>query len=122
MARLLVVEDDELIARMLTMRLSMKGHVVEHAINGLQGVEKALAGDYDLVLLDMHMPVMDGHAAIKQLRSDGYTKPVVAVTASAMSEDSHKAIAAGCDGHISKPIGPDFEEIIEGFLVTKAGS
>jgi len=112
-AHILLVEDDTMISRMLTMRLMLRGHTVEAAFNGQEAVNTALRGGYDLVLMDMHMPVLDGYAATRILRQRGYNKLVVAVTASALTADSAKAIEAGCSDHISKPIGPDFEERID---------
>lgn len=116
MADILLVEDDEMIRRMLSLRLTMSGHHVEPADNGSTGLDKALAGSYDLVLMDMHMPVMDGHEAVRRLREQGYTGTIVAVTASVMSSDTRKAIEAGCDHFISKPIGEDFEQRVQEIL------
>ncbi len=116
MALILLVDDDELIVRMISLRLRVRGHLVEVAENGREGVEKALAGDYALVLMDMHMPEMDGREAVRRLRDEGYRGTVVAVTASAMSRDSQTAIEAGCDDFISKPIGDDFEQRIDDLL------
>ncbi len=114
MAKILLVEDDEMIQRMMILRLTLAGHEVIHAENGQQGMEMALAIDgIDLVLMDMHMPVMDGHEATRKLRELGYSGLIVAVTASALSADSNKAIQSGCDDHIAKPIGPDFEARID---------
>jgi CheY-like chemotaxis protein len=116
MARILLVEDDEFISRMVSMRLGLLEHEVEHAVNGQEAVDMALATDYDLVLMDMHMPVMDGHEATRRLREQGYKGLIVAVTASVMSADSEKAIKSGCDDCIPKPIGDDFEERISTLL------
>ncbi len=116
MANILLVEDDSMIRRMLSLRLGMQDHVIETAENGRIGMEKALAGVYDLVLMDMHMPEMDGHEAVRRLREQGYRGKIVAVTASAMSQDSQKAIAAGCDHFISKPVGEDFEQLVADIL------
>ena len=116
MAKILLVEDDEFISRMINMRLTLRKHQVELAFNGQQAVEKAPAGDFDLVLMDMHMPVMDGHQATRKLRESGYGGLIIAVTASVMSADSQKAIKSGCDNYISKPIGADFEDRIEAIL------
>ena len=116
MALILLVEDDALISRMLALRLKSHGHQVELASDGQEGIERTLDGAFDLVLMDMHMPVIDGHEAVRRLREEGYTGTVVAVTASAMSQDSQAAIAAGCDHFISKPIGEDFEELIDAIL------
>ena len=116
MARILMAEDDEYISRMINLRLSMRGYDIDLAVNGQEAVEKALAGDYDLLLMDMHMPVMDGHQATRTLREKGYAGLIVAVTASVMSVDSDKAIESGCDDYIAKPIGNDFEDRIERLL------
>jgi CheY-like chemotaxis protein len=116
MAKILLVEDDEFIGRMINMRLKMRKHLVEQAFNGQEAIDKVPAGNYDLVLMDMHMPVMDGHQATRLLREMGYDGLIVAVTASVMSADSEKAIKSGCDSYISKPIGADFEDRIEAML------
>ncbi len=118
MALILLVEDDELIGRMVALRLRVRGHRVEQAMNGRQGIDKALAGDYDLVLMDMHMPVMDGHEAVRRLREEGYEGIIAALTASAMSQDNRAAIDAGCNHFISKPIGDDFEQRIADILAS----
>jgi len=116
MAEILLVEDDELISRLLKLRLSSQGHKVIVAVNGREGMEQALAGCFDLVLMDMHMPVMDGHDAVRNLRQQGYRGTVAALSASALARDSQKAIAAGCDHFILKPIGEDFELRVDSML------
>lgn len=116
MAKILLAEDDEFISRMINMRLILQGHEVDQAINGQEAVDKALTRNYDLILMDMHMPLMDGHAATCTLREDGYHGLIVAVTASVMSVDSEKAMESGCDEYISKPIGPDFEDRVAALL------
>ena len=116
MALILLVEDDEMIARMIGLRLELVGHKLELATNGREGVEMIRDGEYDLVLMDMHMPEMDGHEAVRILRADGYRGTIVAVTASAMSSDSERAIKSGCDAFIPKPIGEDFEQRVEELL------
>ena len=120
MASVLLVEDDEYISRMISLRLAMRGHETEIAVNGQEGVDKALAGNYDLLLMDMHMPVMDGHTATILLRNQGYKGLIVAVTASVMCAETDKAIESGCDDYISKPITEDFEDRIEKLLTTRA--
>lgn len=116
MARILLAEDDPYIRKMLILRLSMKGHQIDEVDNGQDAVEKALTYDYPLILMDMHMPLMDGHAATRKLRQAGFSGKIVAVTASAMSEDCQQATESGCDGHISKPIDEQFEDVIEQYL------
>ena len=86
------------------------------AVNGQEALDKAVSGNYDLILMDMHMPVMDGHEATQILRDKGYDGLIVAVTASVMSADSEKAINSGCDEYIPKPIGADFEDQVETLL------
>lgn len=119
MARILLAEDEEFISRMINLRLTLKGHEIDSAVNGQEAVDKALNGHYDLILMDMHMPVMDGHKATQTLRDKGYQGLIVAVTASVMSADSEKAIKSGCDEYISKPISADFEEKLEILLSKK---
>lgn len=116
MANILLVEDDPIISRMLSLRLGLKGHAVDLAENGKIGMEKALASAYDIVLMDMHMPVMDGHQATAALRAAGYTGLIVAVTASVMSQESEAAIRSGCDGYINKPVSESFEQEVQEML------
>lgn len=117
MAKFLIAEDDEFISRMVSLRLSLRNHEVDLVVNGQEAVEKALAGDYDMVLMDMHMPVMDGHEATQTLRENNYDGLIIAVTASVMSADSKKAIDSGCNASIQKPIEEDFEDRIETILL-----
>lgn len=119
MARILIVEDQPDIRAMLALRLELVDHEIAEAANGAVGLEMARAFPYDIILLDMHMPVMDGHTMVHALRLEGYTGLVVAVTASAMVSDTHRALNAGCDDFILKPIGDDFEERIERLLTRK---
>lgn len=116
MAKILFAEDEPFISRMISLRLSLRGHEVETAANGVLAVDRLLTEHFDLVLMDLHMPIMDGYEATRRIRAAGLAVKVVAVTASAMSEDSHKALAAGCDAYIAKPIGENFEDQIEALL------
>ncbi|MBL7002707.1 MAG: response regulator [Gammaproteobacteria bacterium] len=113
MSKILLAEDDEFIGRMIIMRLTLRGHEVVRVGNGKDAVAEALSGNYDIVLMDMHMPVMDGHVATHTLREEGYKGLIIAVTASVMSADSDKALTSGCDKCIPKPISADFEDQVE---------
>lgn len=102
--RVLVAEDIEGNQQLIEVLLSMLGVEVVVANDGNQAVEKALSESFDLVLMDMEMPYMNGYEATLMLKEQGYTTPIVAVTAHAMKGDDQKCIDAGCDGYLSKPI------------------
>ncbi len=106
MAKLLLVEDNEMNRDMLSRRLTRKGFDVGIAVDGREGVEKAKSGEFDLVLMDMSLPEIDGWEATRQLRDDPATQtlPIIALTAHAMAGDKEKAIEAGCDDYDTKPI------------------
>lgn len=114
--RLLVVEDNELNLEIAVELLSASGALVESARNGQEAVERvtdSAPGYYELVLMDVQMPVMDGYAATRAIRamerSDAATLPILAMTANAFAEDVEKSRECGMNGHISKPI--DLEEM-----------
>jgi signal transduction histidine kinase/CheY-like chemotaxis protein len=102
--RVLVVDDSSDNQALLKRILRIAGATVETANNGKEGVEKALQGDFSLVLMDLQMPVMDGYEATKMLRDQGYTKPIIALTAHAMKEERQRSLRSGFDDHITKPI------------------
>lgn len=106
MARLLLVEDDEMNRDMLSRRLMKRGYEVEIATDGQQGLSMARDRDFDLILMDMSLPVMDGWDATRELKADPRTRavPVIALTAHAMAGDQEKALAAGCDDFDTKPV------------------
>jgi len=119
MTTILLVEDNEDNRDMLSRRLERKGFTITIAIDGQEGVDKARAAHYDIILMDMSLPVIDGWEATRILKSDPATAniPVIALTAHAMSGDKEKAIAAGCNDYDTKPI--DLERLlgkIEQFL------
>ena len=106
MTRVLLVEDNEMNRDMLSRRLRKKGFEVDMAVDGAEGVEMARRGAYDIVLMDMSLPVIDGWEATRQLRAVPETRdvPVIALTAHAMATDRDKALEAGCDDYDTKPI------------------
>jgi CheY-like chemotaxis protein len=106
MARILLVEDNEMNRDMLSRRLARKGHEVILAVDGAQGVEMARTQAPDVILMDMSLPILDGHEATRQLKSEDQTRgiPVIALTAHAMAGDEQKAREAGCDDYDTKPV------------------
>jgi CheY-like chemotaxis protein len=106
MAKILVVEDNEMNRDMLSRRLKRKGYEVLIAADGAQGVALARSGAPDLILMDMSLPVLDGWEATRQLKAAPETQsiPIIALTAHAMAGDRGQALAAGCDDYDSKPI------------------
>ena len=80
------------------------GVEVTIADDGRVAVDKALAEKFDLILMDMQMPNMNGYDATRELRNKGCNTPIIAVTANAMIGDEDKCMGTGCDGYLSKPI------------------
>jgi len=107
MAKVLLVEDNEMNRDMLSRRLIRRGFEVVFAVDGKQGVDLARSEKPDIILMDMSLPVMDGWEATRCVKADAATRsvPVIGLTAHAMSGDREKAIEAGCDqaGGIGPP-------------------
>jgi two-component system, cell cycle response regulator DivK len=112
MPRILLVEDNEMNRDMLSRRLVRRGHDVEIAVDGVAGVSRALEGGWDLILMDMSLPEIDGWEATRRIRADerGRDVPIIALTAHAMSGDRDKAIEAGCNDYDTKPV--DLERLL----------
>jgi two-component system cell cycle response regulator DivK len=106
MPKILLVEDNEMNRDMLSRRLERKGFQVVCAVNGQEGLNLAITGKPDLILMDMSLPVLDGWEATRRLKADPATRtiPVIALTAHAMATDEQKAREAGCDDFDTKPI------------------
>ncbi len=119
MASILVVEDSPDIRALIRMLLEPAGHRVSVAADGREGVEAARRERPDLVLMDLSLPVLSGWEATRQIKRDPMTSSIIvlAVTAHAMQGDRERAIAAGCDGFLSKPIDEEtFEKEVSAWL------
>ena len=99
-----MVEDTEVNQQLITFNLEKTGAQVDLAVNGLEGLQKALDVQYDLVLMDIQMPVMDGKEAMKSLLQLGVSTPVYALTANVMPSDIQEYAAIGFTGALSKPL------------------
>lgn len=106
---ILVIEDNEQNLYLVRFILEKSGYRVHAAMDGQAGIDLADALKPDLILLDIQLPVMDGYDVARNLRSNPQISsiPIVAVTSHAMVGDRDKAMAAGCNGYIEKPINPE---------------
>jgi CheY-like chemotaxis protein len=106
MAKILIVEDNEMNRDMLSRRLIRRGYEVVMAVNGEEGITAAKAEYPDLILMDMSLPVIDGWEATRRLKAEPNTRriPVIGLTAHAMAGDREKVIDAGCDDYDTKPV------------------
>lgn len=120
----LLIEDNEQNRYLATFLLEGRGYTVAAASDGPRGVEMARSLAPGLIVLDIQLPTMDGYAVARSLRDvvELRTVPIVAVTSYAMAGDREKAIAAGCDGYLEKPIDPaTFVDELERFLPARPG-
>ncbi len=109
--RFLLAEDNPVNQILTAAILKAAGAEVTVVEDGQEAIEQVLAAEqeqpYDLVLMDLQMPVVDGYEATRRLRAGGFTRPILALTAHGMAEHQEKSLAAGCDGHLVKPIERD---------------
>jgi PAS domain S-box-containing protein len=107
-ARILLVEDNEINQQVAKEMLEKAGFLVDIAVDGQKGVEAVEQTEYDIVLMDIQMPVMDGYTATQTIRQIPKFKdlPILAMSASAMTQDQENAVVAGMNGHVAKPIEP----------------
>jgi two-component system, cell cycle response regulator DivK len=125
MAKILLVEDNEMNRDMLSRRLARRGYDVVVAVDGIQGIQVAKTEMPDLILMDMSLPVLDGWEATRQLKAapETHAIPIIALTAHAMSGDRERAIAAGCNDYDTKPIEfPRLLGKIQAFVAEEATS
>ncbi len=101
---ILVVEDSPDNQYLIEKMLEETGSSLTFADNGAKGVELALTGKFNVILMDIQMPVMDGHEAVRELRAKGYAEPVIALTAHAMKEEAERASKSGFTHFLTKPI------------------
>jgi two-component system, cell cycle response regulator DivK len=122
MAKILLVEDNEMNRDMLSRRLEKRGYQMIIAVDGKQGLDMARTQTPDLILMDMSLPEIDGWEATRQLKADEATRaiPVIGLTAHAMAGDREKCLEAGCNDYDTKPIElPRLLEKIQALLVKK---
>lgn len=100
----LLVDDVDENRQLISLYLRRLGATVTCVENGLHAVSSALSGEFDLILMDKQMPVMDGLEATALLRSRGYSKPIIALTANVMKDEVEECIKSGCDGFLGKPV------------------
>ena len=121
--RVLIVDDNAINRRVARLLVEPQGVVATEAENGQEALDMLGAEGFDLVLLDMHMPVMDGRETIKSIRAsslDWHQIPVIALTADAMSGDREKCLALGMDGYVPKPV--DQRELFSELLSVMAAA
>ena len=119
MAKILLVEDNEMNRDMLSRRLMKKGYELVMALDGEQALEMAHTEAPDLILMDISLPGLDGWEATRRLKARPETQaiPIIALTAHAMAGDREKCLEAGCDDYDTKPVEfPRLLEKIQGFL------
>ena len=125
--RVLVVEDNAVNQRLATRLLEKRGHRVTVTANGREAVESVEKHTYDLILMDVQMPEMDGLEATAVIRErekhKGARIPIIALTAHAMKGDRERCLAAGMDGYLTKPIrSQELDEVLETYLARRAAT
>ena len=120
--KILIVDDNQDSRELVVKILKNRGYLIIEAVDGEEALEKAIAENPDLILMDISIPKIDGYEVTKRLKSQVTFKntPIIALTAHAMKGDREKALEAGCDGYISKPI--DIHELpdqIKSYLKNK---
>ncbi|MBX2995291.1 MAG: PAS domain S-box protein [Bdellovibrionaceae bacterium] len=102
--KILVVDDSPDNLALMKRILNLAGAEVDTASNGSEGIQRALSGDYSSILMDLQMPEMDGYEATRALRSKGYRRPIIALTAHAMKEERKRCLESGFNDHLTKPV------------------
>jgi len=108
--RLLVIEDEQKVANFIKQGLEEEGYAVDHAADGANGLQMALEGLHDVIVLDVLLPKLDGLGVLQQLRQENVTTPVLLLTVRATIEDKVLGLDAGADDYLTKPFA--FEEFV----------
>ena len=108
--KILLVEDEEKLARMVELELRYEGYQVHKSFDGRSGLERALSGEYDLVLLDIMLPQLSGMEVLRRLRKEGGQLPVIMLTARDSVVDKVSGLDSGADDYITKPFA--IEELL----------
>ena len=108
--KILLVEDEEKLARMVELELRYEGYQVDKSFDGRSGLERALSGEYDLVLLDIMLPQLSGMEVLRRLRKEGVQLPVIMLTARDSVADRVAGLDLGADDYLVKPF--DFDELL----------
>lgn len=116
MKKILLVEDEKVIRTVLKILIEEKGHEVHDVDNGEKALLAVKEREFDLILMDLHMPVMSGLKAMRQLRANNCQTLTIAITASMTEQDKNNALDAGFDDCIVKDFNAHFNEYIERFL------
>jgi CheY-like chemotaxis protein/HPt (histidine-containing phosphotransfer) domain-containing protein len=105
--RVLIVDDGDTNRKLIKILLTRAGATVDTAENGQICLDKVAGAEFDAILMDMQMPVLDGYSAAQRLREQGRRLPIIALTAHALKGEEDKCRAAGCDGYLTKPVNRD---------------
>lgn len=117
MSQILIADDNEQNLYLARFLLEQQGHTITEASNGQEATDITRQQDFELILMDIQMPVVNGLSAAKTIKQDNHLTRIVALTALAMAGDRDEILAAGCDGYIEKPIDPlKFAAQVEKFL------
>ncbi len=102
--RILLAEDSEDNETLIRMYLSKEGAKITYVRNGLEAIEAVKAQEFDVILMDIQMPLLDGLEATRQIRQNGFKSSIIALTGQALRDDAEKSLKAGCDSHLTKPV------------------